>query len=99
METFLELPNEIPSHGTFGRVFALLDAEQLEHRLMDWVSAVGELTKGNSAENLSILVRLAMNLLKQDKSVNVRIGAKRKNGQVGTKCICLRSSLHNMRLP
>ena len=28
-EKFLELPNGIPSHDTFGRVFALLDPQQL----------------------------------------------------------------------
>ena len=46
LETFLELPNGIPSHDTFGRVFAMLDAEQFERCFMDWVSAVSELTKG-----------------------------------------------------
>ena len=34
--------------------------------------------KVDSAENLSILRRLAMNLLKQDKSVKVGVEAKRK---------------------
>ena len=34
--------------------------------------------KGNGPENLSILRRLAMNLLKQDESVKVGIEAKRK---------------------
>ena len=29
-ETFLELPNGIPSHDTFGRVFSQLDPEQFE---------------------------------------------------------------------
>ena len=46
LESFLELPNGIPSHDTFGRVFAMLDAEQFERCFMDWVSAVSEMTKG-----------------------------------------------------
>ncbi|MGC0372408.1 MAG: hypothetical protein DGJ47_001121 [Rickettsiaceae bacterium] len=33
---------------------------------------------GNSAENLSITKRIALNLLKQDKSVKAGISAKRK---------------------
>ena len=29
LQTFLDLPNGIPSHDTFGRVFAQLDLEQI----------------------------------------------------------------------
>ena len=43
---FLELPNGIPSHDTFGRVFALLDAEQFQPCFMSWVQAVHEVTGG-----------------------------------------------------
>ena len=35
-ETFLDLPNGIPSHDTFGRVFARLDPEQ-GHRVFSLV--------------------------------------------------------------
>ena len=34
---FLELPNGIPAHDTFGRVFALLDPEQFAACFTDWV--------------------------------------------------------------
>jgi len=30
LTTFLELPNGIPSHDTFGRVFSLIDAQQFQ---------------------------------------------------------------------
>jgi predicted transposase YbfD/YdcC len=30
LATFLELPNGIPSHDTFGRVFSLIDAQQFQ---------------------------------------------------------------------
>ena len=46
LEAFLELPNGIPSHDTFGRVFAMLDAEEFERCFMNWVSAVSELVEG-----------------------------------------------------
>jgi len=40
LETFLELPNGIPSHDTFGRVFALLDPQQLAGVLRQFVQGV-----------------------------------------------------------
>ena len=46
LQTFLELPNGIPSHDTFRRVFAILDSGQFECCFMDWVSAVSELSRG-----------------------------------------------------
>lgn len=44
--TFLELPNGIPSHDTFGRVFALLDPEQFQHCFLSWVQAISHITDG-----------------------------------------------------
>jgi predicted transposase YbfD/YdcC len=40
LEGFLELPNGVPSHDTFGRVFALLDPQQLTRMLRKFVRAV-----------------------------------------------------------
>ena len=39
---FLELPHGIPSHDTFGRVFALLDPEQFQQCFREWIGAVTE---------------------------------------------------------
>jgi len=36
LKTFLELPNGIPSHDTFGRVFRQLDPEILEKNFQSW---------------------------------------------------------------
>ena len=38
--TFLELPNGIPSHDTFNRVFAALTPEQFRHAFLNWMRAV-----------------------------------------------------------
>jgi predicted transposase YbfD/YdcC len=46
LETFLELPNGIPSHDTFGYVFARLDTPQFERCFATWMEAVCELTLG-----------------------------------------------------
>lgn len=43
---FLELPHGIPSHDTFGRVFALLDAEQFQTCFVEWIQAVEKLSQG-----------------------------------------------------
>lgn len=39
LETFLALPNGIPSHDTFARVFARLDPEAFEASFQQWVKA------------------------------------------------------------
>lgn len=45
-KTFLDLPNGIPSHDTFWRVFAKLDPEQFQTSFISWISAVSEVTQG-----------------------------------------------------
>jgi predicted transposase YbfD/YdcC len=47
LRTFLALPHGIPSHDTFGRVFAALDPDQFEAGFRSWVAAVVELTAGS----------------------------------------------------
>jgi len=37
LKQFLDLPNGIPSHDTFRRVFSWLDAQAFEERFMQWV--------------------------------------------------------------
>jgi predicted transposase YbfD/YdcC len=43
---FLILPNGIPSHDTFGRVFALLDPQEFQSGFLSWIQAISELTAG-----------------------------------------------------
>lgn len=40
LEQYLGLPNGIPSHDTFGRVFAALDAEQFQQHFIGWVKTI-----------------------------------------------------------
>ena len=44
--TFLELPNGIPSHDTFGDVFSRLDPERFQECFMEWSQGVAELLPG-----------------------------------------------------
>jgi predicted transposase YbfD/YdcC len=46
LASFLELPNGIPSHDTFGRVFARLDPDAFEGCFLRWVAAVVPRTAG-----------------------------------------------------
>jgi predicted transposase YbfD/YdcC len=46
LRTFLELPNGIPSHDTFGRVFSLLDPAAFQRGFLTWVSALVQATDG-----------------------------------------------------
>ena len=43
LSEFLELPHGIPSHDTFGRVFALLDPQSLHQAFVAWMRALVEL--------------------------------------------------------
>jgi DDE_Tnp_1-associated len=46
LKRFLDLPNGIPSHDTFGRTFSILDAEAFQESFAKWVEAVFRVTEG-----------------------------------------------------
>jgi predicted transposase YbfD/YdcC len=48
LRTFLALPNGIPSHDTFGRVFAALDPTACEAAFLGWVQALAAATAGQA---------------------------------------------------
>jgi len=45
-QTFLELPNGIASHDTFGRVFRALNPDQFQTCFTNWILAVSDIIKG-----------------------------------------------------
>ena len=45
----LQLPKGIPSHDTFGRVFALIDPQPFEASLVQWVQGISTRVPGVSA--------------------------------------------------
>jgi len=47
LRSFLELPNGIPSHDTFGRVFGQLDPTEFRKGFLSWVRSVQEVTQGD----------------------------------------------------
>ena len=46
LKKFLELPCGIPSHDTFGRVFAVLDPQVFEQHFLEWMQRVAQVTQG-----------------------------------------------------
>jgi len=46
LSQYLELPNGIPSHDTFGRVFSQIDPEEFQACFMNWVKVLQEITQG-----------------------------------------------------
>jgi predicted transposase YbfD/YdcC len=46
LKKFLKLPNDIPTHDTFNRVFAALDPDELGKCFLAWTQSVSRLTKG-----------------------------------------------------
>jgi len=45
-QNFLVLPNGIPSHDTFRKVFATIDPEQFRIHFINWIQDIAQLTKG-----------------------------------------------------
>ncbi len=46
LKTVLELPNGIPSHDTFNRLFSALDPEEFEKNFLSWIKSINKSTKG-----------------------------------------------------
>lgn len=46
LQTFLRLPNGIPAHDTFARLFARLEPEQMQECFVSWIAAISRLTQG-----------------------------------------------------
>ena len=46
LKTFLELPNGIPSHDTFARVFALINPQEFQSCFVNWMKSIQKITSG-----------------------------------------------------
>lgn len=46
LQTFLELPHGIPSHDTFGDIFAMLEPKAVQRSFMEWVETIREKISG-----------------------------------------------------
>ena len=46
LKQFLELPNGIPSHDTFARVFALINPQSFQECFLGWIQSIRKITEG-----------------------------------------------------
>jgi len=46
LKQFLELPNGIPSHDTFSRLFARLNPQQFQQCFLNWIKEINKMTSG-----------------------------------------------------
>ena len=46
LKKILSLPNGIPSHDTFSRIFAKLDPQQFQESFLNWVRSINKITEG-----------------------------------------------------
>lgn len=46
LKKFLELPNGIPSHDTFARVFAIIEPQQFQNSFWNWIKSINKITEG-----------------------------------------------------
>lgn len=71
-KTFLNLPNGIPSHDTFNRVFALLDPEQFLDCFLRWTQS---LRRAVSQEIVALDGKALRRALNKDQSVKYMVSA------------------------
>jgi len=77
--SFLELPHGIPSHDTFGRVFASLDPDAFESAFRDWVRAVAGESSGKHIAIDGKTVRRSFDRASEAKAIHMVSAWVREN--------------------
>ena len=65
--SFLDLPNGIPSHDTFGDVFSRLDPDRFQECFMEWSQAVADLLPGEVVERSQVEALIDRDYSKQGR--------------------------------
>jgi len=94
LEQMLGLPHGIPSHATFGRVFALLDAVAVEACFVSWVQDLHQLTKGQLLAIDGKTARRSHDQAQQESASQLN-----ENAPAGIRSIFSRCFNLKMRLP
>ena len=78
------MPNGIPSHDTFGRVFALLDPKQFEASFVQWVQGISQTVTGVIAIDGKTLRRSHDQASRQESPAYGECLGGRKSAGVGS---------------
>ncbi len=81
-KTFLRLPNGIPSHDTFNRVFAQINPQELEKCFSDWVKSISNLLPGEQIAIDGKVLRHSYDNNTEQKSIVMVSAFARKSGLV-----------------
>jgi predicted transposase YbfD/YdcC len=81
-ETFLELAHGIPSHDTFGKVFALIDPKEFQASFLDWVHEIAEITRGQLIAIDGKTVRRSHDRIKGKEAIHIVSAWASQNGVV-----------------
>lgn len=82
LETFLELPNGIPSHDTFNRVFSLLPPKQFQKCFVRWIKDISVATKGDVVAIDGKTLRRSGSNTKRKKPLHMVSAWAKSNGMV-----------------
>ena len=80
LQMFLWLPQGIPSHGAFGRICGMLEAEELEKSFLSWLSS-DPICNGNSNTIKSKVKMTTYWLSKEIRANLINQGKLNKSGQ------------------
>jgi len=81
-ETFIELPHGIPSHDTFGKVFAMIDPKEFQASFLEWVHEIAEITSGQLIAIDGKTVRRSHDRSKGKKAIHLVSAWASRNGLV-----------------
>ena len=82
LRTFLELPNGIPSHDTFGDVFAAIEPEAFRNGFMEWTESIREKISGEIVAIDGKTIRGSRSVTENKKPVHIVSAWASENGLV-----------------
>lgn len=71
LSKYLDLTNGIPSHDTFGRVFALIDMDEFQKVFLSWTSDICNSTKGKVIAFDGKTVRRSGDSIKEHRAIHM----------------------------